>query len=185
MNPLLATPDVLHVRPYDGAEIRRGDVVVFPSPDGDCKVVHRVLSVDRDGVRTKGDNNRHVDPWIVNPADIIGRVEWIERGSRRIRICTGVMGTAQALVAKAVRLVGAGVSSLARPVYSGLSRNRVLKKWFAGWMATRIISIVRTEGEELQLLLGRRVIGRRPAGKHCWLIRRPFLLFVDGSSLPQ
>lgn len=49
-----------------------------------------------------------------------------------------------------------------------------------GRVATRIISLGRSEGTELQLLSGKRVIGR------CyWHIRRPFLLVVDEDSLPH
>jgi hypothetical protein len=49
----------------------------------------------------------------------------------------------------------------------------------------RIISLNRPEGAELQLLVGQRVIGRRPAGRRYWLIRRPFMSFVDEKSLPS
>jgi len=184
MNPLLTTPDVLHVRPYNGAEIRRGDVVVFPSPDGDCKVVHRVVSINGEEIRTKGDNNGHPDAWVLRREHIIGRVDWIERGDANIRIYSGATGRVQALVLKVVRLVESCACFLVRPVYNRLSKNRVLKRWFSDWTVRRVIAIARPEGEELQLLVGGRVIGRRPAGRHYWLIRRPFRLFVDDDSLP-
>jgi hypothetical protein len=35
------------------------------------------------------------------------------------------------------------------------------------------------------LLLGNRVIGRRPPDKDQWHISRPFRLFIDESSLPS
>jgi hypothetical protein len=50
---------------------------------------------------------------------------------------------------------------------------------------TKVISFDRAEGTELQLLLGRRVIGRWLPGMTQWLIRRPFRLFVDEGSLPE
>jgi hypothetical protein len=40
-------------------------------------------------------------------------------------------------------------------------------------------------GKELQLLMGRRVIGRWLPGMSRWHIRRPFRLFVDEASLPE
>jgi len=52
-------------------------------------------------------------------------------------------------------------------------------------MKTRVISFAREEGVELQLVMGSRVIGRRPPGKTYWLIKRPFLLFIDDTSLPS
>lgn len=183
MNPVLTSPDVLYVRPYDGRRVKCGDVVVFASPEANCKVVHRVVSVNGGEIRTKGDNNTLVDSWVLKQWDIIGRVEWIERGKRTIRIYGGLTGQMQAGVLEALRLCDAGLRALLKPVYNRLSQNRALKKWFVSKSRTRTISIVRPEGIELQLLLGKRVIGRRPAGKRQWLIRRPYLLFVDDATL--
>lgn len=183
MNPVLTSPDVLYVRPYNGRRVKVGDVVVFTSPEIGCKVVHRVVSVDGDEIRTKGDNNTLVDSWVLKRQDIIGRVEWIERKKRTIRIYGGMPGRAQAGVLKTVRLFDAGLRAVLKPVYNRLSQNQALKKWFVSKSRTRTISIVRPEGIELQLLLGKRVIGRRPAGKRQWLIQRPCLLFVDDESL--
>jgi hypothetical protein len=184
MNPVLTSPDVLYVRPYNGRKAKCGDVIVFESPEAGCKVVHRVVSIRGGGIRTKGDNNTQTDSWVLKEQDIIGRVEWIERGKRTIRIYGGLTGRAQAGMLKAVRLLDAGIRTVLRPAYNRLSQNRALRRWLAGRSRTRTISIVRPEGIELQLLLGKRVIGRRPAGKRQWLIRRPYLLFVDENALP-
>jgi hypothetical protein len=183
MNPVLTSPDVLYVRPYNGIRVKCGDVVVFASPDIDCKVVHRVVSVNGGEIRTKGDNNSRTDSWVLRQQDIIGRVEWIERGKRKTRIYGGLPGKAQAGVLKAMRLLDAGIRTVLKPAYNRLSQNRALRKWLASRSRTRTISILRPEGIELQLLLGKRVIGRRPAEKRQWLVRRPYLLFVDDATL--
>jgi hypothetical protein len=52
-------------------------------------------------------------------------------------------------------------------------------------MKARAISLSHTAGTELQLLMGRRAIGRWLPGKSGWNIRRPFRLFVDEESLPE
>ena len=39
MNPILRTGDRLNISPYDGQKIRRGDVIVFISPEDGSKVV--------------------------------------------------------------------------------------------------------------------------------------------------
>jgi len=63
MNPLLMGGDGLHIVPYKGRPIRPGDVIVFIRPGGETKVVHRVVSVDSRGIKTRGDNpSNHVDP---------------------------------------------------------------------------------------------------------------------------
>jgi len=52
-------------------------------------------------------------------------------------------------------------------------------------MRPRVISFNRDAGTELQLVMGRRVIGRWLEGKSGWNIRRPFRLFVDEAALPE
>jgi signal peptidase I len=185
MNPVLNSPDILHVRPYGRTTIKCGDVVVFPSPAAGFKIVHRVVSVDGNEVRTKGDNNSGVDSWTLRSEKIIGRVEWIEKAGKRIWIYGGWRGRAQADALKAARLFRSGVRFVLKPFYRRLARNRALKRWLSELSLTRVISISRPEGIELQLLLGRRVIGRRPAGRRYWHIRRPFLFVVDENSLPH
>ncbi len=185
MNPLLYSPDVLHVVPYGDRSIRRGDVVVFHPPDAESNIVHRVVSVTGEEIRTKGDNNGHPDSWVLKREHIIGRVYWIERGDTKIRIYGGLAGKAQAVTLKLFRTLYSCAVRLLRPLYMCLAQNRVLKRWFTRRSAMRIISLNRPDGEELQLLMGQRVIGRRPAGQRFWLIRRPFMLFVDKTSLPS
>ena len=48
-----------------------------------------------------------------------------------------------------------------------------------------MISLNRDGETELQLLMGRRVIGRWLPGRTGWSIRRPFRLFVDEAALPE
>ena len=67
MNPLLVDGDGLHIVPYKDRAIRPGDVVVFIPPGSETKIVHRVVSVDARGIRTRGDNATTVDPWILSP----------------------------------------------------------------------------------------------------------------------
>jgi hypothetical protein len=52
-------------------------------------------------------------------------------------------------------------------------------------MEPKVLSFDRAAGTELQLLIGRRVIGRWPPGKIGWQIRRPYRLFVDEEALPE
>jgi hypothetical protein len=49
----------------------------------------------------------------------------------------------------------------------------------------RILTFDRPGGRELHLFMGRRLIGRRPAGKASWLIKPPYRLFVEEFDLPE
>lgn len=72
MEPLVSAGDVVLVVPDDAIGV--GDVVAFTDPlRPDRDVLHRVTEVDAQGMLvTKGDSNDVVDPWLVDPATVIG-----------------------------------------------------------------------------------------------------------------
>jgi signal peptidase I len=185
MEPTLKPGDRLQIIPYRAEKIRRGDVIVFILPGGVTKVIHRVVSMDSQGIRTRGDNSTHVDPWTLSPNDILGRVVTVERGKRRLRIIGGVIGQLFSMSFRAVHRIDSTLSSLLRPGYRRLATNGTFRSWLPDQMKPRVISFHRPGGTELQLLMGRRVIGRWLPGKSGWTIRRPFRLLVDEGSLPE
>ena len=90
MNPLLKDGDEMKVVPYKKNLIQVGDVVVFSMKPGKQNVVHRVLSIDASGIRTKGDNNPAVDSGLLDPEEILGLVCSVRRKGKNIRIYGGV-----------------------------------------------------------------------------------------------
>lgn len=185
MNPLLKAGDGLRIISYDGKEIRPGDVIVFIPPEGDSKIVHRVVSVDSQGIRTRGDNNNQVDSWVLSPEQILGRVVSIQRRERRRRIFGGTVGRTFAGAVRAIHLLDKSLCFLLRPAYDRLIRTGILRPWGKSLIKTRVLSFNRPQGTELQLLWGRWVIGRHRPGGARWHIRRPFRLFVHEATLPQ
>lgn len=185
MNPTLKSGDRLFISAYDGQEIQRGDVVVFTPPGADYKIIHRVVSVGPQGIKTRGDNNNRVDPWLLSHDEILGCVFSAKRGNRRRRVFGGAIGQLFGVAIRAIHAIDASVSSRFRPAYDRLAVAGVFRRWLPGWMKTKAISLSHPAGTELQLLMGRRVIGRWLPGKSGWNIRRPFRLFVDETSLPE
>ena len=185
MNPILRDGDSLQIIRYDVQKIRRGDVVVFIPPGGDSRIVHRVVSVDSKGIRTRGDNNNQVDSWVLSPEQILGRVFSIQRTGRRRRVFGGTIGRTFAGALRAIHWLDRSLCFLLRPAYRWLIGTGVFRRWVSGGMKIRVLSFKRREGTELQLLWGRHVIGRRLPGRSQWHIRRPFRLFVDEASLPR
>jgi len=165
MNPILKAGDLLEVTPYNGRQIRCGDTILFFCPEENRNVVHRVVALRPRGIQTRGDNNLYCDPWSVIPERIVGYVKRAQRGRRWRRIPSGHAGRLAAIAVRAIRCALAAL----------LVRR---------FLATRIIAFRRAEGTELQLLLGRRVIGVLAPGESVWSIRRPFRFFVDEVSLP-
>lgn len=185
MNPIFKAGDRLHIISYDQGKIRAGDVVVFISPEDGSKVVHRVISVNSDGIRTRGDNSYHKDAWVLSREHIIGRVVAARRGNRRQRIFGGPLGRLFAAVLRVIHAIDSGVCYLLRPAYNELARVGIFARLLPAQMRPRVISLNRAADKELQLLMGRRVIGRWLPGMTRWHIRRPFRLFADEESLPE
>ena len=92
MNPVFKPGDVLQVLPYNGKTVERGDVILFSCTEEKRMVVHRVVDVDEHGIRTRGDNNRHLDPWVVTPQQVVGYVIRAQRDCRWRRISGAWLG---------------------------------------------------------------------------------------------
>ena len=185
MNPTLKPGVRLDVRAFHGKKIRRGDVIVFISPEDGSKVVHRVSSIDSNGIKTQGDNCNSEDDWVLSREHILGRVVSVQRGNRRLRVFGSLLGHSLAVTIRATKSIDSNLTSLLRPFYQRLVRTGAFRRWLPSRMKPRVISFNRDAGAELQLVMGRRVIGRWLEGKSGWNIRRPYRLFVDEESLPE
>jgi hypothetical protein len=115
MHPVFKPGDVLQVLPYNGKTVERGDVILFSCTEEKRMIVHRVVDVDEHGIRTKGDNNRHLDPWVVTPEWIAGHVIRARHKMRWRSISGGCVGRFVANWVRAVRSVSAMLSALFHP----------------------------------------------------------------------
>jgi hypothetical protein len=183
MNPVFREGDVLEVVPYDGLEIREGDVVAFSHPKKPGKVIHRVAAVKPWGLVTKGDNLAFVDDWILKPGDVLGQVVAIHRQGRILPVPR--QAPASLYLLKARQWCGQAVSRLLQPLYRRLARSGLFQGRFSDWMKPQVLYFSRAEGPEWQLWLGNLLIGRKLPHQEHWTIRRPFRLFVDETTLPQ
>jgi hypothetical protein len=133
MAPMLH-PDQRVAVAFDGAEPRRGDLLLFRQAD--YLAVHRMLGAARPGpdgelrLRTRGDGQVGLDPPL-NPADVLGRVTAIETdGGWR-----SLDGTLAGIYARCIArhdLFWAGVGVCARTVDRRLGRDRsegLLSRW--------------------------------------------------------
>ena len=183
MKPTLKPGDQLRISPYHSQKIRRGDVVVFVPPGGMAKIIHRVIYAGSQGIKTRGDNCNQVDQWVLRPDCILGRVVWARRANRRRRIVGGLLGHLLGVTTRTINGIDQRVSGLLNPAYEWSARRGMFRRLLPAQMTPRVISFARPEGIELQLLMGRWLIGRRLPGRSRWYIRRPFRLFVDENSL--
>lgn len=78
MSPNLRNGEAIHVEPVTSKPVRRGDIVLTQNPSG--MRAHRVVSVDRDLIVTRGDAAQECDQPI-RAEQILGRVVALERRS--------------------------------------------------------------------------------------------------------
>lgn len=185
MSPTLKPADVLHVVPCASESLSVGDVVVFEPENGGTAVVHRVVVMEGQWVKTKGDANADPDPRPVAPGAILGRVLLADGPDGVRRIHGGIRGRMAASLV-GVRTVAARAISRAfhRP-YMLLAKSGiglVLKPVLPRF---RAVAFQRGKGIELRLFLGDIPIGLLPATRDRWLIRRPFRLLVDENMLAR
>lgn len=185
MSPTLKFPALLEIEPCRGRNVECGDVIVFNSPDREGRVVHRVVSRDAQGIRTRGDASSKADSYLLRPENIVGQVVYARTGMKRRRIHGGRVGRA---IARWLRVRKALKRVLAMPLrsaYDMLSRSGIFRIWIPARFRMKIMAFNRPEGRELHLFMGRRLIGHRPAGKASWLIKPPYRLFVEVLELPE
>ncbi len=183
MNPTFSPGDGLRVVPYDGRKICCGDVVAFPDPSGNRNVVHRVIGVDSEGIRTQGDNNNSVDPWVLKPEDIIGRVVSARRGNKALTIVGGKAGVLLSSILRKKKNLLKRSFIILHPLYRWLAGTGLFQALFLPLIRPRIHCFNRRGGTELHLVLGSWIIGKRLPGSDEWDIKRPFRLFVDVEKL--
>lgn len=128
MNPTFKAGDGLVVVPYKDKKIRPGDVITFRPKDRSHNVVHRVIRVDRHGVYTRGDNNNKVDPWILTPDDIIGRVVSAKRKNREFPVSGGLRGRFYGFFILRYTMLIKKALGILHPIYHLLSNTGLFRK---------------------------------------------------------
>jgi len=184
MRPLFRPGDRIVFVPCRVEELKRGDVIIFLPPGKQERVVHRVVSKGPEGIRTRGDANHNPDGWVIRQEDIIGRAVAVERYGQITPVAGGLAGCLLAACIRAVRRADHLASHVLNPCYRGIARTGLIRALLSPALRPRVIMFERDGAREMQLVLGRRIIGRRPAGAAAWTIRRPFRIFVDEQALP-
>ena len=184
MAPVFQTGDRMRVVSCDEAELRRGDIIVFKPPGEDRLVVHRVVERGPGGIRTRGDRSSLEDPWVLKGEHIRGRVVSFERGEKSHAVRGRIAGLLHAAAMRGMQRPDRCLSNILHSLYHRLSQMGVFRRLLPISVAPRIVTFGRPDGTDMQILMGRQVIGRCVAGTG-WVIKRPYRLFVDERSLPD
>ncbi len=176
MYPTLRVGDGLVVMPYQGRPIKKGDLVVFKSPQDGKQVVHRVIRITERGIQTRGDNNRLPDPYELKPTDILGRVVKVRRGGRTLFKYNGFIGQQVAMFRRGKNRIGRFLYRLfsipyqkIAPLHLPLIKAEHLR-----------VAVFHKNGNAQQVLMfGHRLIGRRQSTDQPWVIRAPWRYFIN------
>ena len=184
MIPTLRPLDLVEVSPYGGRLVQVGDVVAFLPRGKTVQVVHRVVGLSPEGVRTRGDNNVSEDHGFLRATDLNGHVIAAWRGQKRLKIYGGSVGH---LIANAVRIIRKPdrfISWILRPAYDALAGSGALRQILPPGWRPRLVSYLVDGSIHYQLLLSGHLVGRYDHVFGVWRIKRPFKLLVDERSLP-
>lgn len=72
MSPTFSRNDMVLMQNIDRTYNVR-DVVMFNSPDTSIPVSHRIISIDKEGIRTAGDATKSMDWWKLKKDNIVGK----------------------------------------------------------------------------------------------------------------
>jgi len=182
MNPTLREPEIMEVDPYKSAPMRVGDVVFFLPPGSDQPVVHRIIRLTPAGISTLGDNNTRDDSYLLPPESIKGRVVAAWRGQKRRKIAGGFPGRLASRWRSWRRVLDRSVSPLLHPFYRALSRRGLFARMLPMRLRPRVVAFHARGRDQVQLLLGKRIIGRYDDKRRQWQIQRPYQLFFAGGT---
>jgi hypothetical protein len=178
MSSIFQDMDVLYYIP--NKRIKPGDVVVIDIPRYEYKIIHRIISVGKKGIKTMGDSSPQPDNWPLKPDQVLGYVAYGYRGNRRFRVLNGPAGLANMFLFRIKYLT---IRALF-PFLSAIYRNYPISNLVMHLSRLKLVAFKRPSGIELHLLCRGKVIGRRPPGKK-WEIKPPFRYFIDENSLPD
>jgi hypothetical protein len=183
MLPTMRTLDQVYVTSDN--RFRPGDVILFTDPGSGRKIAHRVLSVKKDRVVTRGDNNRFPDSSVIGPEKVMGRVISVRRNRRSIKVRGGLAGLAMIVPHRIWLFVRRSTAALAVIPYHAISRSGICRIWLPQSMRPRTMSFNGAGGPELRVMMGKRLVGVWRPGYPEWRIVPPYRLFLDESVLPR
>lgn len=178
MNPILCDKDLLEIN--IAGNISVGDVILFKN-ENDTLIVHRVISLAPEGIRTRGDNNNRDDPLLLPFEKVVGKVVAAWRGHKRRKIQGGPYGR---LLAYFFRMR----QSLYREAFRMLSipyKVACRSSLFHKFMPLFQPKIVEFGIENFKLMVHSKMVGYYDNVQGYWIIHPPFKLFINEAKLPR
>jgi len=185
MYPTLRPGDGLELYNYrNNAEIKIGDVIVYPHPDKPMDVVHRIIKIKPEGVITRGDNNNKIDPYVVKYSDIAGKVIAAKRRTRLIDIKAGKVGFCIHKIMLLRKYFVLYALAPLRFVSKILAESKILNI-FDFLFKTKVVYVKRNNQSVAILVAGKKAIGKYLVESGEWQIRFPYKYFINTDRLDK
>lgn len=164
--------DIIHWAVMNNSsELHPGDVVVYKNPVNETMVVHRVIDIQNDGIRTAGDHSPEPDQCKINHADLLGKAVTYDRDGRTCSVRHGFIGLARRyrlLGLKNIKLSLRNITSAVTPFISWNRCRPSIKK----------VCFSSPNGRTYKYLWKRKVIAVSVPSRQIWQCRFPFSLFL-------
>jgi signal peptidase I len=184
MYPTFRDPEFLIVKKVTISELRPGDVIVFKADYSSTLIVHRIISLCKEGFTTQGDNNRTPDLKPVKFDDILGKAVNALR-KRTIRpVLNGKRGLLRLRITH-------GFSFLRRKIAKPLFRNSFSAKIKIAFQFKQLINpkYVRFKEKDgtccIHIIWKGFLIGRYRFKSDSVTINRPFRLLIASSAIKE
>ena len=131
MAPLFKPGDMLCVKPRSFCYLHKGDVVVFyltNKVNNPLHVVHRIISITRNGLITQGDNNPGLDTQEIPKNNLIGLVTSFERKGMLYSVRGGGGGLLHIRIIQVRRFIMKMLSPFNRRIHSLIRRSGLVPR---------------------------------------------------------
>jgi signal peptidase I len=183
MDPTFQDADLLEVTASGKNEIRIGDVIAFRTYYCEDYTVHRVIEVERRGIKTRGDSNDSVDPFWVQPHHIVGKVHSLWRGQRPMNVLNGMAGLVWSYFIHAMRGLDQAISPKIHTLYHSLSLNNDILRLLPEDCQPQVQRFNSDGRAYYKIVIRGNVVGCYCHDLGEWRIKRPYRLVVSEEKL--
>jgi signal peptidase I len=171
--------DRLHIKPVLIEKLKKGDVIIFQGTDfnGEEKeLVHRVVSIYKDGLYTRGDNNTQNDDILVTQKNFKGIVTHFERNGKKKPVKNGFQGMIKAKIRYSNLSIKMLIRVIFRMPYRALKKSRLVPKIWKPDI--KKIYIKTLDGEIIKYIHGSHTVAQMWPKKKKFLCKKPYDLII-------
>ena len=160
-------------------KLNEGDVIVFKGLDpneSDKDLVHRVISISKKRLITRGDNNFYVDTVNVSRENLIGRVTHLERKGKQIRVQNGKSGIRRANMLNLKLHIKKTIWGFVKFTYTSLKKKDIVSLIWKPHI--KKIRIDTPDGELIKYIHRNRTVGQVWTRQKRSKIKKPYDLVI-------